>query len=124
MALLIRRSGQREYAYLVRRIGGRVVHTYLGPTRDPAVRARMLEHAAQRRLPSFLHSLFWDTSPQDIDVGRHSRYILERILEMGSLKAMAWAQQAYPGRLILEVAQTSRSVSERSRNFWRLWLGA
>jgi len=101
-----------------------VVHTYLGPTDNPVVQARMAALKKGNRLPPFLHYLFWDTDPEKIDIKRHSYYVLERILEMGSVKAMAWASAVYPGRLILEVAETSRSVSERSRNFWKLWLGA
>lgn len=123
MALVVRKIGLKEYAYRVQRIEGKVVHTYVGALDKPQVQALIGRLRERKKIPSFLHALFWDVRPETIHLQKHSRYIIERVLAMGSLKAMAWAQRLYPTVLILEVAGMSRSVSEQSRNFWRIWLG-
>lgn len=123
MAVVIRKLGSREYAYWVRRVGGQVKHAYLGPADDAGVKAKMEVLRSQTSLPPALYPLFWDTNPTSVNVKKHSGYILERILELGSLESMHWAQKVYPGSRILEVLHTSRSISEKSKNFWNLWLG-
>ncbi|MBI4064613.1 MAG: hypothetical protein HY401_09995 [Elusimicrobia bacterium] len=123
MALVIRKFGQGEYAYWVRRVGERVIHTYLGSTKDPGVQAQVKLYRNRSKVPSSLHHLFWDTNPEKLNIKKHANYIIERILELGRLNAMYWAQQIYPSSLILDVSCRSRSVSEKSKNFWRLWLG-
>ena len=123
MAILIKKIGGREYAYLAYRQGEKVVHKYLGPASDTQVMQKVQELAAEKRIPDKFFSLFWDAEPSSIDLKKNSRYVIERILEMGSMDAVQWLQRIYPTRLIIEVCESSRKVSERSKNFWRIWFG-
>jgi hypothetical protein len=37
------------------------------------------------------------------------------------MQAVEGMQMTYPGAKIVEVLLTSRNISDKSRNFWRLW---
>ena len=51
-------------------------------------------------VPSEFHDLFWDCRPETLDTDRHAPFILERLLEYGSLAAVRWALDTYgPERL-------------------------
>lgn len=123
MSIVVKRIGNREYAYLARRVGGRVIQSYLGPASDPAVRVRMAVHDELKRVPERFAGLFWDTQIQRLDLRQHARYIIERVLELGSLDALDWIQRVYPTSLIIEVFETSRKISMKSKNFWEIWFG-
>ncbi len=72
----------------------------------------------------FRQSLFWDTDPLIIDTQKHAVYIIERVLEFGGLDAVEWLQRVYPVQTILDVLNLSRNISDKSRNFWKIWFGA
>ncbi len=74
-------------------------------------------------LPKELYKYFWDVDPGKIDLHKHARYIIERILEYGDLESFWWLQKKYEEEIIVDVCRTSRSVSDKSKNFWLLWLG-
>ncbi|HBR18179.1 MAG TPA: hypothetical protein DD725_11355 [Deltaproteobacteria bacterium] len=123
MAILVKKIGGRKYAYLAYRHGKKVVHKYLGTASNPEVMQKMQEMAKEKEIPDKFSTLFWDTAPSRIDLKKNSRYVIERVLEIGGLNAVQWIQRIYPTRLIIEVCESSRKVSERSKNFWRIWLG-
>ena len=123
MAILIKKIGGKEYAYRAYRQGGKVVHKYLGPASDTQVIQKMQEFAAEKKIPDKFFPLFWDVEPSSIGIKKNARYIIERVLEMGSMDAVQWIQRIYATRLIIEVCESSRKVSERSKNFWRIWFG-
>jgi hypothetical protein len=123
MAITVKTIGGREYVYYAYRRGNKVVQEYLGPRKDPAVAAKIAGNGQKRSLPQQLRRLFWDVDPGTIDVRLHSRYIIERILEVGDLEAVRWAQRRYPTAMIIETLRMSRRLSDRSRAFWRIWFG-
>jgi len=111
----------KKYAYLAYRSGKKVIHKYLGPIFEPRVAAKIKYLESEKNVPEKYHYLFWDTDPAMVDVKRHSRYIIERVLELGGLDALKWIQMVYPTRRILETLEISRKISLRSKNFWRIW---
>ncbi|HCY19792.1 MAG TPA: hypothetical protein DHU69_08600 [Deltaproteobacteria bacterium] len=123
MAILIKKIGGREYAYLAYRQGKKVVHKYLGPASNPQVMQKMRETAEGKEVPDKFLSLFWDTAPSSIDLKTNSRYVIERVLEIGGLDAVQWLQRIYPTKIIIEICNTSRKISHKSKNFWRIWFG-
>jgi len=74
------------------------------------------------RLPSFAHRYFWDIDPSRLDVGRYSRYVIERLLEYGDLPSARWMENRFSRAEIVDVLRTSRRLSARSANFWALVL--
>lgn len=96
---------------------------YLGLAREPRVAAFIASSTETKSIPPRLRHLFWDVEPAKIDVSANSRYIIDRMLELGDLEALNWLQKTYPSKKILESLFLSRSISERSKGFWRLWFG-
>jgi hypothetical protein len=70
------------------------------------------------RLPDFTHRYFWDINPSWLDVGRYSRYVIERLLEYGDLPSVRWMACRFSREEIVEVLKTSRSLSRKSAGFW------
>lgn len=110
-----------RYAYLAYRSGKKVVQKYLGLITNPEVAHKVEEIEGERAVPEEFYYLFWDTDPRSIDLKRNARYVIERVLELGSLDAMRWVQRLYPTRLIIETLEASRKITAKSRNFWSIW---
>jgi hypothetical protein len=121
MSVLVRTIGKRQYAYLVRRIGSRTVQTYLGPMARADVAAKVAALKEEGNIPLQFHHFFWDTDPVGIDLHHHAAYVIARILETGSLRATWWLQRQYTTDTILQVLESNRGLSARSRHFWSSW---
>jgi hypothetical protein len=121
MSINIKTIGGRDYAYQSYRSGKKVIQRYLGPVNDPAIIVQIAAIQKAKSVPPGLIKYFWDVDPKTLNVRRHSRFVLERILELGDLDALRWAQKQYPTALIVEVCLMSRRLSQRSRNFWKIW---
>jgi hypothetical protein len=123
MSIVTKKIGGRQYAYRAYRTGNRIIQEYLGPVTDPGIARKIQASTEKRRIPVKFYPLFWDTDPSRIDVHRQRTYIIERVLEMGDLDAFLWIQRRFPTDRILEVCDSSRKVSPKSRNFWNRWIG-
>jgi hypothetical protein len=123
MALITKVVGRKSYAYLSAREGKRVRHRYIGPTGDPAVEKIISALRETTSVPERFRSLFWDARLEDIHLKRNSRYIIEKVLELGSLDAVNWLQGIFTIQKIKEVLADSRGLSPKSRIFWSLWFG-
>lgn len=67
-----------------------------------------------------LKKYFWDVDVATLDIHSHKKYILERILDMGDDEAVAWMRVNFSNDDIREILDTSRTLSPKSRNYWRL----
>lgn len=66
-------------------------------------------------------SLFWDVDPKTIDPKKHSRYVIERILEFGRDKEVRWLVRYYSGRTIKNALREKRSpLHEKTKALWEL----
>jgi len=124
MAVITKKIGKREYAYLAAREGTRVVHRYIGPVGSPRALLRLRQRQEVLAVPERFRTLFWDTRIDRIHLRRNARYIIERVLELGDMDAMEWLQRVYAVQNIIDVLLTSRNLTNKSRNFWMLWFGA
>jgi hypothetical protein len=73
-------------------------------------------------LPEELRRFFWDVDPAGLDPQRHKSYIIERVLEFGDEKAVHWLFNVYSPADVAAILESSRSLSMKSRSFWRLRL--
>ena len=69
-----------------------------------------------------LYPFFWDIDPTHLDIRKYKDYIIERLLELGDEKAVQWLFMNYTEREIRKVLFKSRSLSVKSRRFWKLFL--
>jgi len=67
-----------------------------------------------------LQPLFWDVPFETIHAELHKRYVVARILELGGEAAVKWAENHYSLDDLRSVVETSRSLSSKSRNYWRI----
>ncbi len=71
----------------------------------------------------FRQSLFWDTNPKNIDAVKHTRYIIERVLELGRPEEAGWVFKHYSKNAIREVIKLPRAqLSPKSKALWTLLL--
>ncbi len=68
----------------------------------------------------FRSALFWDTDPKSLDVQKHSKYIIERIMDFGNDDEVRWMRQHYSKDVLAKVCQSSKQLHTSSRNFWTL----
>jgi len=123
MSLVTKRAGNQSYVYLVKRQGSRIIYKYVGTGNNPAVKRMISAQKEIDSVPSKFSVFFWDTELGNIHLKKHARYVIERILETGNLEAMNWLLRVYTVHSILEVLYTSRTVSDKSCTFWKLWFG-
>ena len=68
-------------------------------------------------------SLFWDVDPETIDLEKHARYVIERVLDFGTKEEVSWLFSRYQRRKIAETLARPRSVVDpKSRALWELIL--
>ena len=71
----------------------------------------------------FRQSLFWDVDPDTIDLEKHARYVIERILDFGTDEEVRWLFKRYPREKIAGVLKLPRGqVDPKSRALWELIL--
>jgi len=76
-----------------------------------------------RQLVSKYPLIFWDVESQAVEDGRHADFIIERMLEAGTLAGVRDLLSMFaPGR-IAEVIKHSRRISVRTAKFWQVYLG-
>ena len=76
-------------------------------------------------MPTEFHHLFWDCQPERLDLEAQASFILERILEYGSLTSVRWALEVYGAARIKEflMGRGRRTLSRKTLAFWTLILG-
>lgn len=76
-------------------------------------------------LPSDFHQWFWDCRPESIDPEAHAPFILERVLEYGTLEAVRWALQSYGVERVKGFLRGRgvRTLSRKTLSFWASLLG-
>jgi len=121
MSIIIRKTGNREYAYVAHRDGARMVQSYIGPLARPEVRRRV--EAAQRATTMPLHTvrLFAGVDAGTLHLQRDAAVIITSLLERGDMEDLRWLAYVYPTRAIIDVVLSAKGLPPRARNFWMVW---
>ncbi len=69
-------------------------------------------------LPKSLHKYFWDIKTKEVDVNKKSKYFINRILELGNMKAINWLNKNFDKKTISDTIKTTK-LSPKSKNFWQ-----
>lgn len=82
----------------------------------------MTKKIKKKRKPSagLRQSLFWDVDPKTIDLERHARYVIERVLDFGNDNEVRWLWRTYSKRKIRNVVQKTRVLHAKSKALWSL----
>ncbi|MFA6548069.1 MAG: hypothetical protein WCT11_03965 [Candidatus Magasanikbacteria bacterium] len=70
----------------------------------------------------FRPSLFWDTDVKKLKPKKHSKYIIERILDFGNDTEVRWMNKNFSKQKIKKVVKTSRVLQPKTKNLWRILL--
>lgn len=73
-----------------------------------------------KRRPKLRQSLFWDVDPKKIDLKKHARYVIERVLDFGNDEEVRWMWHTYTRPQIRDIAKKSRVLHKQSRALWLL----
>ncbi len=74
-------------------------------------------------MESFPPALFWDVDLATIDLKRHSRFVIERVLQFGRPEDIRWLLATYATAEIEATVRASRRLDRRTGSFWALHLG-
>jgi hypothetical protein len=69
------------------------------------------------RASDFSQNLFWDVDPATLDMERHRKYIIARVLECGTLEDWRMLCRRFTLAGIIETAQTLRSMDPKALSF-------
>lgn len=72
-------------------------------------------------MPKSSLKYFWDVNPKSLDSLKNQSFIVERLLEQGDLESLTWINHMYPKNEIREIADHSRRLSPKTKNFCTLY---
>lgn len=81
------------------------------------INTEMLEKKLASVKFPFSKYLFWDTSPDMIDIQKHRKYIIERVLSKGFLSDFYLLINIYSNEEIISAIKSSRSLDKKTVNF-------
>jgi len=70
------------------------------------------------KLPPSARRFFWDINPDDLDVAKHSRYVIERLLDYGDIAELRWLFGNFNRDAIIAVLKSSSRLSRRHALAW------
>jgi hypothetical protein len=70
-------------------------------------------------IPEFVRALFWDTDPATLDLRRHARYIICRVLDYGDHAALNWLRRAFGDDAVRRVVESGAPLHPKTLSFWR-----
>jgi hypothetical protein len=74
-------------------------------------------------IPEHVLKLFWDADKSKINVQRHTRYIICRVLDFGDSPEVAWLFGIYGQEAIKDVVASDTHLHPKTANYWRKRFG-
>jgi len=74
-------------------------------------------------IPDHVLTLFWDADKSGIDVRRHARYIICRVLDFGDSPEVRWLFDTYGQEAIKGVVAAGAPLHPKTANYWRKRFG-
>jgi len=74
-------------------------------------------------IPDNVLRLFWDADKSGIDVQRHARYIICRVLDYGDSPEVRWLFVTYGQAAIKDVVASGAPLHPKTANYWRKRFG-
>ncbi len=75
------------------------------------------------KLPAKLVIYFWDVSIDRLDLNKHRKFIITRILNEGDHQAVSWLLDTYDKETIKETVISARNLSLKSARCWQNYFG-
>ena len=75
-------------------------------------------------LPADVARLFWDTEPEQVDLGAHRDYVMERVMSRGGWAAMRWLRDMYSSEEMADfLVRKGHRLAPRELAYWSLIAG-
>lgn len=71
-------------------------------------------------MPRYVVNYFWGDDLNDLDTQKHSKYIIETILEKGDFDAVNWLIEEYGASVVKNIFPQLR-LSNKSKNYWNMY---
>lgn len=65
----------------------------------------------------FSPNLFWDANPDEIDFGRNKKYVVQRVIERGTLDDMRHIFALYGFDDVVDTSKTLRTLDPKALSF-------
>jgi len=75
----------------------------------------------QSKLPAEFKKYFWDCNFNDLYLEQYKKFITERVLAYGNVKAVRWLFLHLSKEEIKDIALKSRRLDKRTVNFWKVY---
>ncbi len=69
-------------------------------------------------LPAGVRGLLWDVDPTVVDVRRHARFMIRRVLDYGDARDINWLRRTYSDDEIRSVVRAQRGLARKTLVFW------
>ncbi len=77
------------------------------------------------KVPKQFREVFWEVDAEKLDTEAYPEYIMERILEYGTLEGVKWLRKTFGDEKIKQYVTSRRArrrLSTRTINFWQIIL--
>ncbi len=72
-------------------------------------------------IPADFGPFFWDVHIDQLELTRHQRFIIERLLNEGDHHTLHWLFETYSEADIRQTVQISRNLSRKTARYWQYY---
>ena len=65
--------------------------------------------------------LLWDVDPDSVDVNRHGRFLIRRVLDFGDVASVNWLRRTYSDAEIKDAIADGRGLAHKTFVFWETY---
>jgi hypothetical protein len=69
-------------------------------------------------IPESVSKLLWDVEPDSVDVRRHARFLIRRVLDFGDVASVNWLRRTYSDAQIQDAIAGGRGLAHKTFVFW------
>jgi|WetSurMetagenome_2_1015567.scaffolds.fasta_scaffold858578_2 hypothetical protein len=77
-----------------------------------------MKNIVRPQLPEFLRSYFWDVAFAELEVKKHTFFVIKRILDRGNLGDIRWLVNTYGKDEIKKVVMKTKDLARPTGNLW------
>lgn len=71
------------------------------------------------KLPEIFRKYFWDCDFYELSLERYPKFILERLLNYGTLEDIQWIKRKVGEAYFQQIATQSRRLDKKTLNYWK-----
>ncbi|MBD3321855.1 MAG: hypothetical protein GF350_12235 [Chitinivibrionales bacterium] len=69
---------------------------------------------------TLLRPFFWDVDITTLDIVKHRRFIIERLLMFGRPEQVKWVLEHYSREEIVETIKKSKAINRKTASYWSI----